>query len=223
VEWPRNPVYYQRVNDVAAFVLAGGTSSRMGDGQTGQNKDKAFLCLAGKTLLARALALASSVTAEAGIVGSSVKFGQFAPVVEDVYPSRGPLGGIHAALTRTRAELNLMLPVDMPFLDSRFLAYLLSAARESGALVTVPRMAEGWQPLCAVYRKGFATVAEASLRAGRNRIDALFSGVETRVIAEEELIRLGFSTAMFRNLNTPQEFESAVTEMERNESAGKLS
>jgi molybdopterin-guanine dinucleotide biosynthesis protein A len=212
-------VYYQRVDGVAAFILAGGESSRMG-----KDKDKAFLRLQGQPLLARALALAGTVAAEVRIVAASGKFQEYGPIVEDAYPGCGPLAGIHAALASTTAELNLILAVDMPFVESRFLDYLLSTASQSGALVTVPHAAGGWQPLCAVYRREFAAVAEQSLRNGRNKIDALFAQVETRVIAEAELNRMGFSTSLFRNLNTPEEFESAeraVQATEKNQGAGK--
>lgn len=188
--------------DLAAFVLAGGKSTRMGE-------DKAFLVLEGRSLLSRALELAGMVTRDVRIAGQAAKFTAFAPVVEDIYPKSGPLGGIHAALRNSTSELNLMLAVDLPFVESRFLGYLVEQARGSGSIVTVPRAAGGWQPLCAVYRREFAAVAEKSLHAGRNKIDALFSEVETREITEEELLRGSFNLEMFRNLNTPEEFERA--------------
>jgi molybdopterin-guanine dinucleotide biosynthesis protein A len=106
-------------------------------------------------------------------------------------------------------QLNLMLAVDLPFVIAKFLEYLLLRARESGAMVTLPRADGGLQPLCGVYRRGFADVAERSLRDGKNKIDPLFKRVETCVIAEDELLRAGFSVEMFRNLNTPEEFERA--------------
>jgi molybdopterin-guanine dinucleotide biosynthesis protein A len=202
-------VYYQRVDGVAAFILAGGKSSRMG-----KDKDKAFLRLGGQMLLAGAFTRAGTVAADVYIVGDAQKFLPYGPVVEDIYPGQGPLAGIHAALMSSRADLNLMLAVDMPIVEPGFLNYLLSAARESRALVTVPHTEGRWQPLCAVYRRNFAVVAEQALREGKNRIDALFAQVETRVIAEEELSRMGFSSDMFRNLNTPAEFESAERAMQ---------
>jgi molybdopterin-guanine dinucleotide biosynthesis protein A len=197
-------VYHQLVKGVAAFVLAGGKSTRMGT-------DKAFLKLGGQTLLERALQLAGRVAGEVHIVGDPQKFLPFGQVIEDVYPGRGPLGGLQAALARNPGELNLMLAVDLPFVEAGFLTYLMAAADESGAIVTVPRTAGGWEPLCAVYRREFEPVAERALQKGRNKIDALFTQVESRVIGEEELVRMGFSVNMFRNLNTQEEFERAAT------------
>lgn len=200
-------VYDQRVNSgnesgITAFVLAGGKSSRMGS-------DKAFLRLGDETLLSRALKLAGAVAGEVRIVGGANKFAGFGQVIEDVYRDRGPLGGIHGALLSSATELNLILAVDLPFVVPEFLEYLLFQARESGAMITVPRVAGGLQPLCAAYRRGFAKVAEQSLRQGKNKIDSLFAAAETRVIEEDEWMRAGFSAEIFRNLNTPEELEEA--------------
>ncbi len=187
---------------VAAFVLAGGKSTRMG-------ADKAFLELDGRTLLARALELARSVTADVHIVGPRDKFEAFAPVVEDVYQNRGPLAGIHAALASSSAELNLMLGVDLPFLTPALLRFLLQQAEESGAAVTVPRIAGGYHPLCAVYRREFAVLADTALMQGRNKIDALFAETSTRALDEPELARFAFTASMFENLNTREDWERA--------------
>jgi molybdopterin-guanine dinucleotide biosynthesis protein A len=200
-------VYDRRVKEgiklgVTAFVLAGGKSSRMGS-------DKAFLRLGDETLLSQALKLGGTVAEAVWIVGDAKKFAAFGRVVEDVYRDRGPLGGIHAALSGSTTEVNVMLAVDLPFVTQKLLQYLLSRALESGAMVTVPRTGSGFQPLGAVYRRGFAEVAEQSLLEGKNKIDSLFARVETCVIEESELVRAGFSEQMFRNLNTPEELEKA--------------
>ena len=190
------------VPDVAMFVLAGGKSTRMGT-------DKAFIRLDGLTLLARALAVARLVTADVRIVGDAAKFGAFAPVVEDVFRECGPLGGIHAALRASAAELNLMLAVDLPFVSRGLIEYLITRARSSDAIVTVARAGGGWQPLCAIYRREFVDVAEKALLQGRYKIDTLFDMQRTQVIDEDELTGRGFSREMFRNLNTPEELAQA--------------
>jgi molybdopterin-guanine dinucleotide biosynthesis protein A len=191
------------VDDVTVFVLAGGKSTRMG-------KDKAFLEFKGRILLARALELAAGAGQEVRIVGNPRKFAAFGRVIEDIYRERGPLGGIHAALKSSSTELNLMLAVDLPFVQPDFLKYLISVARETRAWVTVPRASDGLQPLCAVYRREFAKIAEQSLAQGKNKIDALFAEVDTKILGPEEVSEAGFSGQMFRNLNTPEEFEEAA-------------
>lgn len=191
-----------RTSDLAAFILVGGKSTRMGT-------DKSFVEFEGGTLLARALDLARSVTTDVRIVGEPAKFSAFAPVIEDVFPGCGPLAGIHAALRSSSSDLNLVLAVDMPFLSTDLLRYLITRARNSSATVTVPRSGRGLQPLCAIYRRAFTDAAEIALSEHRYKIDALFAGESTQVIREDELKANGFSAEMFCNLNTPEELADA--------------
>jgi molybdopterin-guanine dinucleotide biosynthesis protein A len=184
------------------FLLAGGTSSRMG-------ADKAFLEFQGQTLLERALAVIGRVCPNVAMVGDPARFSRYGSVVADLYSGCGPLAGIHAALARSSAELNLMLAVDMPFVSEGLLSCLFSAAEESGAVVTVPRMGKGFQPLCAVYRPEFANVADVALQAGKYKIDALFGGLSLRVLEEAELEKAGFSERNFFNVNTPADRRTA--------------
>ncbi len=180
--------------------------------------DKAFLEFEGRTLLGRALELARSVAAHVNIVGSVEKFegklnvqlGRVDQFVEDIFPDSGPLGGIHAALRSSQTDLNLMLAVDLPFIPAAFLQYLIGEARKAPeALVVFPEAGGQKEPLCAVYRRGFADTAEKALRAGKNRIDALFATIPVRMISEEQLRAGGFSPSIFRNLNTPADLETA--------------
>jgi molybdopterin-guanine dinucleotide biosynthesis protein A len=188
--------------DLTAFILAGGNSTRMGT-------DKAFVMFEGRTLLARALELCRTITSDVRVVGDRKKFAPFAPVVEDVFPGCGPLAGIHAGLRDSETDWNVVLAVDLPFVSPALLLFLVAQARESRAMVTVPRAGEGWQPLCAIYRRAFADAAETALRARRYKIDALFDESLIRPVGEEDLRRAGFSAEVFRNLNTPEELADA--------------
>jgi molybdopterin-guanine dinucleotide biosynthesis protein A len=200
-------VYDRCVENVTAFILAGGKSSRMG-------ADKAFLELGGQTLLSRALAVAGEVTPLVRVLGDRNKFADFGEVVEDIYPGSGPLGGIHAALLNTATDFNVLLAVDIPFIGPEFLRYLIAEAQASNATITVPRSGGVFQPLCGVYRKDFAEVAEHALRAGKNKIGALFGEVKTHVLEETDLRKAGFDLRIFRNLNTPAEWEEAKVELD---------
>jgi molybdopterin-guanine dinucleotide biosynthesis protein A len=184
----------------AGFVLAGGMSTRMGT-------DKAFLIFDGQTLLDCALIVMQTVCDRVTIVGDPSKFAKYqaGSVIADIFPGCGPLAGIHSALVHSVAELNLMLAVDMPFVTAELLSFLFAVAEKNAAVVTVPRVNHGLQPLCAVYRRDFAAAAERALRAGNYKIDALFSSVSTYVIQAAELAAAGFSARNFFNVNTPQD------------------
>lgn len=188
---------------MTAFILAGGKSSRMGE-------EKAFMQINGKGLIDRVISAAHNVAEDTFVVGPKDKFGAYGRIVNDVYPDCGPLGGIHAALDRSRTELSLMLPVDTPFITTEFLQFLTDIARDNKALVTVPKANGGFQPLCAVYRKGFAAIAEKALKEKRLKIDPLFTPDVARVVTEDEIRSAGFDPAILDNLNTREEYERAA-------------
>jgi molybdopterin-guanine dinucleotide biosynthesis protein A len=188
--------------DLSAFILAGGKSTRMGT-------DKAFVLLDGRTLLAHMLDLAQKVTSNVHIVGDPAKFATFAPTIEDIFPGCGPLAGIHVALRSSGTDLNIVLAVDVPFVSLALLSYLVARAKNSDASVTLAQAAGGFQPLCAVYRRSFADVAEKARSGGRYKIDVLFDQTNTLIVGEEELERAGFSPRIFRNLNDPQDLAVA--------------
>ena len=177
--------------------------------------DKAFLKFKERTLLANALELGRTAAGGVRIVGDAAKFAEFGTVVQDIYPGRGPLGGIHAALKSSQTDLNLIIGVDLPLLEMRFLRYLVQAAERCGTVVTVPRVAGYYEPLCAVYRTEFSLPAEQALIAGRNKIDAVFTGIRLCTVDDQELAQHHFSPDMFRNVNTPEDWKLAQEEFAR--------
>lgn len=109
--------------EVAGFVLAGGLSSRMGT-------DKALLELAGRPLIEHATTKLRRTCASVSILSSNPVLAGYAPLVADMHPGCGPIGGLEAALHYSSCAWNLFLAVDMPFLPAAFLRRWI--ARSSG-------------------------------------------------------------------------------------------
>lgn len=195
--------YHDVVDDATAFILAGGQSSRMGS-------DKAALVYEGETLLKRSLDVACKACDRVLICGLRARYGSFGEVIEDIEPGRGPLSGIHAALHTTQTELNLILSVDMPLMDSGFLRWLLQQARAGEQLITAPEALGELQPLCAVYRRQVFSDVDGALAAQQYKVTALFRRAATRIIGEGEIEAAGFDTKIFTNVNTPEEYGSLM-------------
>jgi len=195
------------VKDVSVFVLAGGRSSRMGS-------DKALLPIGGMNLLQIAVAKAREVSPRTAIVGSRERYAQYGDVIDDIIPACGPLSGIHAALSTTRSELNLILSVDMPLISPDFLRWLTQMAASGDELAIVPEAHGRSQPLCSVFRRAAVAQAESALRTGQYKVDRLFTILPTRLVSEIDWRAAGFLPEIFRNVNTPAEYEAVVTEME---------
>ncbi len=183
-------------------MLAGGASRRMG-------RDKALLALGDETILARQVRLLHAVCRRVAVIGPQERYrGLAVPVLPDELPRRGPLGGIVTGLDLTRAEFNLFLGCDLPFMESRFLRFLAARALQDAADVTLPRTPDArLQTLCAVCRRRARVVLRASLMAGENMIRRVFPRLRCRIIAWPEIARAGFSQRIFDNMNTPADYE----------------
>jgi molybdopterin-guanine dinucleotide biosynthesis protein A len=155
--------------EIGGYVLAGGESSRMG-------RDKALLELAGKPLLCHAVKKLRRVCMDVRVLSSKAELASFAPLVPDLHPGCGPMGGMEAALAHSIFDWNLFLAVDMPFLPSAFVdAWARHWLRESrhrdrGARVRMFLAGGRPQPgFCLLHRdvKPFLT---ASLERGEYKL-----------------------------------------------------
>ena len=147
-----------------AVILAGGSSSRM-------TRDKAFLEIDGKTLLARQIELARQVGAEkiflSGRVGTDYS-GFHCPVLGDKFRDVGPLAGIERALDVASTPLVLVLAVDLPSLTGNLLRTIFSRCAENGG--AIPRVTGKIEPLAAFYPKTAHPLLMQLLREKSNAV-----------------------------------------------------
>lgn len=143
------------------LVLAGGRSRRFGS-------DKAALEVAGRTLLARTVALLQAVTDRVFV---SVRADQVDdelrsvfPLIVDDEPELGPAGGLLAAHRRHDAVAWFVVACDMPSLDEVTVRDLVQSrnARRGATAYRSPANGEA-EPLCAIYEP--ATLARFARRA----------------------------------------------------------
>jgi molybdenum cofactor guanylyltransferase len=178
----------------SAAILAGGQATRFG------GRDKSALPVDGRSILDRQLAELSSVTDDVMIVGGSHA------TIHDVVPGCGPLGGVHAALTRARGDAVFVVACDMPYVTAALARYLLSLAGDVDAVV--PRTERGYHPLCAVYARACLEPAAVRLAERRLALRELLAAVNTRAVTEEELRRVGVPSRLLANVNTPADYAS---------------
>jgi molybdenum cofactor guanylyltransferase len=172
--------------------------------------DKALLPFGSRNLLELALCKAKEVSPLPLIVGARERYAAFGDVVEDRIPGCGPLGGIHTALCATRTDVNLVLSVDMPLMTAGFLQWMVLAAVSRKELAIVPEAEERVQPLCAIYKRAALCVIEQALNSGDFKVGHIFARLPTHYISETELRSAGFSPDIFRNINTPAEYEAVA-------------
>jgi len=205
----------------AGFVLAGGLSSRMGH-------DKALIPLAGKPLIAHALAILQQAGLSTSIAGARSSLASFAPLIDD--SGQGPLSGICAALVSTAAPLAVFLPVDQPFLPPSLISVLLEHARITGAAVTVPSINGFAETFPAVVDRSVLPALQSALGRDERGCFAAFQsasqilGRPMSIVPVEYLVQSGklfqFNdlppTFWFLNVNSPPDLAQAEFLLSRN-------
>ena len=142
---------------VSGLVLAGGASRRMG-------RDKAWLELDGTPLIRlaveklRALGIKEVfISGRAGEDYSALK----CPVLFDLEPGLGPIGGIERGLHECSSPLLLVLAVDLPRMSLTFLHTMRKTCdRLTGV---VPKLNGQLEPLTAIYPKRCHTFTFAAI------------------------------------------------------------
>jgi molybdopterin-guanine dinucleotide biosynthesis protein A len=193
----------------AAYVLAGGASSRMGT-------NKALLEFCGEALVVRQLRVLREAGFAATILGQPAVYEKFgAAVLPDEIPGFGPLGGIVTALAHSARDWNLIVAVDLPYLTPEWLQALAERALESeSADVIIPRSERGLEPLSAVYHRRALGVLRAALDAGVHKVsDALVypPGCRLLEISPAEWKRIAGEPRLFENINTMADYRKATT------------
>ena len=185
------------MSPVAAIVLAGGASRRMG-------RDKATLPFSGPngetTLVEHAVTTLRARCAPVFVIAAP---GQPLPeldaeVLRDEVRGVGPLlataRGLRAA-AEAGLDLAFVCAVDMPYLDTALIDELVGPALRVGADVVLP-----WDGrdhyLAGVYRTALAVRADELVAAGERSMRALVTAVDTqRVVMSERRSLTNVNTA----------------------------
>jgi molybdenum cofactor guanylyltransferase len=120
--------------------------------------------------------------------------------VPDDQPSRGPLSGIAAALSRINSGHLLVLAIDMPFMTESYLRTLCQKAERG--LGVVPIIENRAEPLAAIYPRDAHDEVVDALSGN----DFSLQSLVRKLIAARKLEPVQVSEeekAFFRNLNEP--------------------
>lgn len=201
----------KRYDNVSAFILSGGASSRMG-------KAKGLLEFDGQPLILRTVRVLESLVADVTVVGSPENYAVLGlRVIEDQGFSGsggsdkllGPLAGIATALAATRTDWNLILPCDLPYLTGEWLDWLLARGMVSDAQILMPRTVRGLEPLAALYRRECAGPIIAALHRGIRKVTDAVGQFRIEFVTEREWRHIDPDGRVLRNVNHPEDYEEA--------------
>jgi len=186
-------------------IQAGGESRRMG-------QDKGLAPFLGRTLIERVLGRVAHLGDQVLVTTNQPESYRYLdlPLVADVIPGRGALGGLYTALQAASQPLVAVVACDMPFASPRLLSFERELLLEEGYDAVIPRTEGGTEPFHAVYRKGGCLPhVLAAIQADKWRVDAWYAKANVRLLSPEETQRIDPQGMAFRNVNTPEELAEA--------------
>jgi len=188
---------------VTGVIQAGGRSTRMG------GRPKALMELGGRPIVERVLAAVAPAVDDLLLVTNTPDLyaSLGLPMVADVYPDAGSLGGIYSGLKAAPGEAAFTVACDMPFLHPAVVRLVVARAGEAD--VVIPRVGGQLETLHACYAKSCLPHIEERILAGRLKIVGFFERVRVIEIAEAEVARHRDPAIVFMNVNTPEELERA--------------
>lgn len=193
-------------SDITGIILAGGKSSRMG-------MNKSLLKIGGKTIIERIVDLMKSIFSEIIIITNSPN--EYAslklPMYEDIYKWKGPLAGIHSALTHSQTEKNFVISCDTPLMTKDMIEYIVNFQTQKP--IVFCEAAGYHQPLVGIYKKEIMIEIENFLSGNDETTDKSFHRFLKRVDAE--IIHPGdlsiYNDEIFFNVNKKDDYEKLLT------------
>jgi len=188
---------------VTGVIQAGGRSVRMG------GLPKALMDVGGRRIVERVADVLGQVTDDLLLVTNTPELYAFLglPMVGDVFPDGGALGGIYSGLRAAPGDAAFTVACDMPFLSPAVARLVTGRAPEAD--VVVPRTGPHYETLHACYGRACLGPMERRLRERQLKITGFWDEVRVLAIPEEEIARVADPAVVFSNVNTPQELERA--------------
>lgn len=190
---------------MTSIILAGGKSSRLG-------RSKPLQIIGGRSLIQwviDVLAIFSTEIIIATAQGEAIPCSSPVTVktVGDIYPGKGPLGGIHSGLVASSSSRAIVVGCDTPFLSVGLLQYMIQTA--PGLDIVVPRIKDEVEPLCAVYSKGCVAPIEELLKQDELKIIELFRMVKVGYVEQRDIDNFDPEHLSFFNINSQADLERA--------------
>lgn len=194
------------MENVAAVVLAGGRSRRMG-------RDKAAVVLGGRTLLQRTVDAAAAVAGTVVVVGAPgrrlppIETARPLTAVTDAVEGQGPLAGIIEGLEAVEAPVALVLGCDQPFVRPALLELLVETVRDHVA--TLPLLGDQAQPLCSAVQREALPLLRQRYEAGARAAMVLAELPGAVLLPDASWRNADPDARSFIGVNTPEQLRRA--------------
>lgn len=170
-------------------------------------KNKAFLSLNGEVVIERVLKLFKELFDETIVVTNSpLEYLDYdVHIVTDIIKGKAALGGIYTGLFYASSEHCFVSACDMPFLDKRFIEYMISKIK--GHDIIVPQASDGFQPLHAIYSKKCIPLMKKLIDRDELKIRILYKKMNTLTLSTDTITSFDPDERMFLNINSEEDLK----------------
>jgi molybdenum cofactor guanylyltransferase len=190
---------------LSAILLAGGRSSRMGT-------DKALLTMGSETVLESTVALLSPLFEEVLVVvdkkskcdGLNLKK---AKICEDIFESRGPLGGLYTGLSYANFHVTVAFTCDMPFVDEVLIEQLIRYYQKEEDAVYIEDSEGKQYPFPGIYTRACKQIAHLLMEGDDFSMKRFLE-----MIISNPLILQKEERKVLTNMNTIQDYHQVLKE-----------
>ncbi len=198
---------FSRPMRLTSIILAGGKNLRFG-------RRKALESIGGKSLIECVIERLEPLTDKILVVTSREQFDLpvacKAEILPDLYPDKGPLGGIYTGLLASKSSHSIVVACDMPFLNAGLLRYMMELS--PGFDAVVPRLGEEMvEPLHAIYSKSCLDSMKTQLERNQLQVNSFLKKAHIRYVERRECERLDPQLLSFFNINSQSDLERAMS------------
>jgi len=185
---------------LAALILAGGKSSRMG-------RDKGLVLYEGTPMLQRVYQVAAACTEQVYVITPWAEdYENILPedcqYLVETQPGKGPVNALSEGLAQIAANWILLLACDLPLLDVKIMKNWINKLPQipTSTLALVPQRLDIWEPMCAFYRREVNLELDRFLKTGKRSFQELLSSMEVEALPVDDKTAL-----MLFNCNFPED------------------
>ena len=184
-----------KTDNITAFILAGGQSSRMGT-------DKAVIMFKAKPMIEHVRGALSISFKNIILISNHITHQSLGlPVIKDAFENIGPLGGIIAGLRHSQTELNLFMACDMPMVTPQIINALVEQTKPNSCTTTSYN--GKIETLCTLFPKSALPQLEEMVNDQRYRLYDVLDSLKAQVVDVSHLC----SFNPFANINTPEDLQ----------------
>ncbi|NUM51842.1 MAG: molybdenum cofactor guanylyltransferase [Flavobacteriales bacterium] len=185
-------------NQLAAILLAGGNSTRMGS-------NKALLEVEGMMMFEKVLNEIEKITPHIFISSNQkLPLKKIYPVIPDSISNKGPMGGIYSVLEQSNFDNYIVVSCDAPFIKKELIDLLLN---EHCNTAVVPVWENKMYPFPGIYSRSIKNILQEQLKKNQLKMKDLLNFIQAKEVEIYSSLKW-MNKNIFLNINTPQEYKA---------------